>query len=54
MRKFDAALIAIMVVSYTAGQFVAADKLSMVAGAALVVFFVRLLLSWIGWIATGR
>ena len=51
---FDLALIIGMALCYVVGQFVAADALSGIALALLLVFVIRLCGGAITWVATGR
>jgi len=52
--KLDILLIVGMALCYAAGQFFAADRFAMLAGALLVVFIVRMLGGSITWMLTGR
>lgn len=52
--KLDILLIVGMAICYAAGQFVAADRFPMLAGALLVVFVIRLVGGSISWMLTGR
>ena len=52
--SFDLALIIGMALCYAVGQFVAANALSGIALALLLVFVIRLCGGAISWVVTGR
>lgn len=52
--RLDILLVVGLALCTAAGQFVAADRLSLVAGALLAVCIVRMLGASITWVLTGR